>query len=178
MDINLVSDIIFYLMVTCWSVGGFAILMLILGEFIDCSEHKINPKFSKIAFCRKAVEWCVAELGLPKSKIKPHVKLTYKKKGPHLGCYHAHQKLILVHFNNSYHHTLKDICNTIVHEYVHHLQITTNNISYEYDKETATVGYWKNKYEREAREVAKQKERQLFDYMLEQKFIVKQKTNG
>jgi hypothetical protein len=174
MDIRGILDFIFYASMACFCIAGFSILMLILGYFIDDANYKIHPGVSKIGFCKKAVEWCVIELGLPKSKLHPHIKLTYKKKGPHLGSYHSHENSILIHFNNKEHKSILEICNTIIHEYAHHLQTSSKKFDADYYKETNTVGYWNNRYEIEAREIARKYEKELFDFMVLHRIIIKE----
>jgi hypothetical protein len=174
MDLIIIERILFYLVILCYSVAGFAGLMLILNHcFNNKDVYIVNPRVSKIAFCRKGVEWCAHNIGLPKSRAYPNVKLTYTKKEKELGHYDIFNSLIVIHYNNRYHSSLKMLCNTIIHEYVHHLQFISAEKSVEYNSELNDVGYWYNKFEVEARRVSDKNEKELLNFFIENNYIIR-----
>ena len=52
------------------------------------------------------------------------------------------------------HSSIEELCDTIIHEYVHHLQIRTSNDDIRYNRLTRLKSYWENDYEVEARYIA------------------------
>jgi hypothetical protein len=85
-------------------------------------------------------------------KITPVIKINYSKKGTYLGRYFFHTKLIEIFIRR--HYSLESIVDTILHEYVHHLQLRNQKDDAKYDCNTRRVGYFYNPYEVEARELA------------------------
>lgn len=67
---------------------------------------------------------------------------------------------------------LMELTDTIIHEYVHHLQFQKKSTETDYDKKTDECGYWDNSYEVEARELAKKHRKDCFDWVLRNHDIV------
>lgn len=97
--------------------------------------------------------WCFENIHLNgQRKIKPTLKVSYSKRSKFLGTYSYELKLIVVYIN--LHSNLKQVCDTIIHEYVHHLQLRSIKDDIRYNKLTKQKSYWENDYEVEARTIA------------------------
>ena len=60
---------------------------------------------------------------------------------------------------------LKSLCETLIHEYTHHLYIKTKADQNEYDRLTRIHGYWNNPHEIKSREAEKIYGPALWEYM-------------
>ena len=60
---------------------------------------------------------------------------------------------------------LKSLCETIIHEYFHHLNLKNKTDQNEYDRLTRNHGYWNNPHEIKSREAEKIYGPALWDYM-------------
>jgi hypothetical protein len=99
------------------------------------------------------LSWCIENIHLNGlRRIKPTLKVSYCKQSKYLGTYSYELKLIVVHIK--LHSNLKQVCDTIIHEYVHHLQLRSIKDDIRYNKLTNQKSYWDNDYEVEARMIA------------------------
>ena len=113
----------------------------------------IQLRVSKAAFIREVIRWCVGHFGLPpRSRTWPRVALRYYKHRKVMGTYQQRSKLITVYWGS--HADLREVVNTVIHEYQHFLDIRSGKDDRAYDKEIKEVGYQDNSFERKAREVA------------------------
>ena len=107
----------------------------------------------KVAFAREVIRWCMQHLGQPKgSKTGPRLLLRYYRHRKVMGTYQQRSKTIRLYWGS--HANLKEVVNTLIHEYQHFLDIRTNQEDKAYDKELKQIGYQDNSYEKKAREVA------------------------
>lgn len=107
----------------------------------------------KSAFAREVICWCMQHLGLPKrSKTGPRLLLRYYRHRKVMGTYQQRSKTITLYWGS--HVDLKEVVNTLIHEYQHFLDIRTNQEDRAYDKELKQIGYQDNSYEKKAREAA------------------------
>jgi hypothetical protein len=107
----------------------------------------------KVAFAREVIRWCMQHLGLPKgSKTGPRLLLRYYRHRKVMGTYQQRSKTITLYWGS--HVELKEVVNTLIHEYQHFLDIRSGKDDRAYDKEIKEVGYQDNSYEKRAREVA------------------------
>ena len=70
----------------------------------------------------------------------------------YLGSYQYYNKRITIFVLR--HRSIEELCDTIIHEYVHHLQIRTSKDDIRYNRLTRLKSYWDNDYEVEARSIA------------------------
>ena len=63
------------------------------------------------------------------------------------------------------HASLKEVVNTLIHEYQHFLDIRTSQEDRAYDKELKQIGYQDNSYEKKAREAANRWEKACLQEM-------------
>ena len=80
-----------------------------------------------------------------------HQQITSRAKAD-LGTYQQRSKTITLYWGS--HVDLKEVVNTLIHEYQHFLDIRTNQEDRAYDKELKQIGYQDNSYEKKAREAA------------------------
>lgn len=107
----------------------------------------------KVAFAREVIRWCMQHLGLPKGKkAGPRLLLRYYRHRKVMGTYQQRSKTITLYWGS--HVDLKEVVNTLIHEYQHFLDIRTNQEDKAYDKELKQIGYQQNSYEKKAREAA------------------------
>ncbi len=97
--------------------------------------------------------WCIQNIQMNgKRRINPTLKVSFRKQSKYLGTYSYELKLIVVYIK--LHSNLKQVCDTIIHEYVHHLQLRSIKDDIRYNKLTKQKSYWDNDYEVEARFIA------------------------
>jgi hypothetical protein len=107
----------------------------------------------KVVFAREVIRWCMQHLGLPKGKkAGPRLLLRYYRHRKVMGTYQQRSKLITLYWGS--HASLKEVVNTLIHEYQHYLDIRTNQEDKAYDKELKQIGYQDNSFEKRARKVA------------------------
>jgi Zn-dependent peptidase ImmA (M78 family) len=88
------------------------------------------------------------------------VDLRYYKHRKVMGTYQQRSKLITVYWGS--HADLREVVNTVIHEYQHFLDIRSGKDDRAYDKEIKEVGYQDNSFERKAREVANRWQKACF----------------
>ncbi len=126
---------------------------------------------SKVVFAREVIRWCMQHLGLPKGKkVGPQLLLRYYRHRKVMGTYQQRSKTITLYWGS--HANLKEVVNTLIHEYQHFLDIRTNQEDKAYDKELKQIGYQDNSYEKKAREVANRWEKACL-HELAQKGLLK-----
>lgn len=107
----------------------------------------------KVVFAREVIRWCMQHLGLPKGKkVGPRLLIRYYRHQKLMGTYQQRSKTITLYWGS--HANLKEVVNTLIHEYQHFLDIRTNQDDKAYDKELKQIGYQDVSYERRARQVA------------------------
>lgn len=108
---------------------------------------------SKAAYVREVLFWCRHHLGVPASGSKvPTLTISYYPHQKRHGVYYSVGKSIRIYVNN--HPSVMQLTDTILHEYIHFLEIRNNAHQKEYDQHTALVGYDNNPYELSARRKA------------------------
>jgi hypothetical protein len=86
-------------------------------------------------------------------KYYPQVKIYYyKTKRNRFGDYSSNVSLIRIFINN--HTSVEELVDTIIHEYTHYLQMTTQQHQKEYNRYLKQKGYYDNPFEINAREAA------------------------
>lgn len=99
------------------------------------------------------LNWCIINIHLYKGRrAKPSLFISKRKKTDFLGSYQYYNKKITI--NLLKHSTVQELCDTIIHEYVHHLQIRSSKDDIRYNRLTRQKSYWENDFEVEARHIA------------------------
>ena len=155
-----------------WVDRGFVIYftLIIIGWFFSDDNEEptapisesskpsaINNKLliSKAGYVREVVRWCTQHLGVPARGSRfPEVSISYYPHKKRHGNYAFSCKRIQIYVNN--HDSLSQLTDTIIHEYVHFLEIRSQAHQKEYNKHTQEIGYHKNPYEVSARTQAAQ----------------------
>lgn len=108
---------------------------------------------SKAAYVREVLRWCRQHLGEPaKGPRAPELVISYYPHQKRHGVYFSAGKTIRIYVNN--HPGIAHLTDTILHEYIHFLEIRTHTHQKEYDQHTRVVGYNSNPYEVSARKKA------------------------
>jgi response regulator RpfG family c-di-GMP phosphodiesterase len=87
-----------------------------------------------------------------KRQAKPVLFISKRKKTKYLGNYQFNNKRITIYILK--HSSIEELCNKIIHEYVHHLQLRSIKDDIRYNKLTKQKLYWENDYKVEARTIA------------------------
>lgn len=144
------------------TITGLCCIMTIVSIFMIHREGKVlnapikNLIIPKTKYVYMVIEWCHQNLRHKQTK-KPKVKVKYHQNKTVNGTYNpkTHEVVILINT----HTTLRELTNTIIHEYIHSRQ--KNRSFYKmYETYNQTVGYHDNPYEIESRMISKKKERE------------------
>jgi len=123
------------------------------GKQRDKKDGAPQLMVSKAAYVREVLSWCRQHLGVPASGSKaPTLSISYYPHQKRHGVYYSVGKSIRIYVNN--HPSVAHLTDTILHEYIHFLEIRSNAHQKEYDQQTALVGYDHNPYEVSARRKA------------------------
>lgn len=102
----------------------------------------------------KVVEWARLNIELGKKRrITPKIMINPGIEGSVMGEYYVANKVIKIYYYR--HRSLQSLVETILHEYVHHLQIRHTRDNLKYDRQNSKVGYFNNPYEVEARQLSR-----------------------
>lgn len=126
------------------------IFLLWLIRKSSASRNVRNLKMPKKRFVFLVLHWCSANFGTIKHPC--HLKIYYYRNSNYSGRYMSLNKQIVVYLYPDL--ELIELVDTIIHEYVHHLQFQRKSTEKDYNKQLSS--YWNNKYEVEARSLAKQ----------------------
>ena len=112
----------------------------------------LSPKQSN-ELIHQILNWCIRNIHLNKGRrSKPTLFISKRTKTNCFGSYQYYNKRITIFVLR--HSSIEELCDTIIHEYVHHLQIRTSNDDIRYNRLTRLKSYWDNDYEVEARSIA------------------------
>lgn len=112
-------------------------------------------------FVRLALKWC--EENIEKTKRRYTYELKYFKPKKTMGTYGYASRKITVYVYPTL--ALKSLCETLIHEYAHHLFIKTKADQNEYDRLTRTHTYWNNPHEKLSRAYEAKYGEALWEYM-------------
>ena len=116
-------------------------------------NYQLNT--SKSNFVKAVLCWAVKNIPNPNKRNKiPGLEVSYTKPKIKHGIYYSNTKSMCIYVNT--HATLLELCDTILHEYKHHLDMPTQAHQKQYNTYTETVGYFDNPFEIAAREFALQ----------------------
>ena len=112
-------------------------------------------------FVRLALKWC--EENIEKTKRRYTYELKYYKPQKTMGTYGYASRKITVYVYPTL--ALKSLCETLIHEYAHHLFIKTKADQNEYDRLTRIHTYWNNPHEKLSRAYEAKYGAALWEYM-------------
>ena len=147
----------------CFIVFGVVIYTIVIYPILDFIESLFYPKtriiLSELSpkqsneLIHQILNWCIGNIYLKKGRrAKPTMFISKRTKTICFGSYQYYNKKITVYILR--HNSIEELCDTIIHEYVHHLQIRTSNDDIRYNRLTRLKSYWDNDYEVEARSIA------------------------
>jgi hypothetical protein len=147
----------------CFIVLGIVIYSIVIYPILDFIESLFFPKtriiLSELSpkqsneLIYQILDWCIGGIYLKKGRrFKPTLFISKRTKTNNLGSYQYYNKKITVYILR--HNSIEELCDTIIHEYVHHLQIRTSKDDIRYNRLTRLKSYWDNDYEVEARSIA------------------------
>jgi hypothetical protein len=143
-----------------WIDTFFIVYFLILGLLIlwrallhFFGENEYTPAVNKAALIRATVRWCACNLGYPPGHRKlPGLEISYYKHKKFHGLFFSGNRKIRIYPNN--HASAASLINTIIHEYIHYLEVTNVQNQQLYNQYTLQSGYEKNPFEISARKKA------------------------
>jgi hypothetical protein len=145
--------------IAIWCCCAALWLFWVLSDSLGGKSKRISTakgqavQVPKSVFVREVIRWCMQHQGLPKgSKTGPRLLLRYYRHRKVMGTYQQRSKTITLYWGS--HVDLKEVVNTLIHEYQHFLDIRTNQEDKAYDKELKQIGYQQNSFEKKAREAA------------------------
>ena len=147
----------------CFIVLGVVIYTIVIYPILDFIESLFFPKtriiLSELSpkqsneLIHQILNWCIGNIYSKKGRrFKPTLFISKRTKTNNLGSYQYYNKRITIFVLR--HSSIEELCDTIIHEYVHNLQIRTSNDDIRYNRLTRLKSYWENDYEVEARSIA------------------------
>lgn len=126
-------------------VFGFISYCLIICPLIDYldiwffSDSRIGltnlTSKQKDELICKILDWSIINIQMNrKRQTKPVLFISKRKKTKYLGNYQFNNKRITIYILK--HSSIEELCNTIIHEYVHHLQLRSIKDDIRYNKLT------------------------------------------
>jgi hypothetical protein len=100
---------------------------------------------TKIA--KQAYLWCVDNLGTPKNAKPCKIRVDKTMYQKYKGYYCDGKMIVYLKICKSY----SDVIRTVIHEYIHYLQLRNDSQYVKYHKYSKLLGYNNNPYELEAR---------------------------
>jgi hypothetical protein len=125
-------------------------------------------KIPKKNFVLMVLQWCHENLGTINHHYQP--KIYYYQNKTYSGRFLSWNKHIVIYSHPDL--ELIELVDTIIHEYVHHLQFQKKSTEKDYNKKLTEIGYWNNPYEVEARKLAKEHKKECFDWVVKNYDIV------
>jgi len=128
---------------------------------------------SKAAYVRAVGNWCYENLTKAKAKnniLPPKIELSYYFHRTKHGQYISSKKTIKIYVNN--HQSIEKLTDTIIHEFIHFLEIRSPQHEKEYNVYHRKVGYLNNPYEISAREKAEDNCARCIEQMREKNYLL------
>jgi hypothetical protein len=119
---------------------------------VPVSNHTFKSKISKPKLVQAIVDWCILHIG--DKHDQPNVQISYHPHRKKYGCYLIDKKLIRIYIKN--HKSVETLALTIIHEFVHYIEIKSDKESKNYARLQQVLGYETNPYERSANLIAAQ----------------------
>lgn len=115
-------------------------------------NNTFKSKISQPKLVHAIVDWCIQHIG--DKQNQPNVQISYHPHRKKYGCYLIDKKLIRIYIKN--HKNVETLTLTIIHEFVHYIEIKTDKESKNYARLHHSFGYETNPYERSANLIAAQ----------------------
>lgn len=147
----------------CLCILGIVIFIPIIIPLLDFITRLLSTK-TRVKLCElspkhrillihQILDWCKDNFQLHKLiRAKPTLFISKRTKTHYLGRYEYFKKKIAIYILK--HTSIEELCDTIVHEYVRHLQIRTSKGDIVYNKRTHQKSYWENNFEVGSRDIA------------------------
>lgn len=119
---------------------------------VPISNNTFKSKISQPKLVQAIVDWCIQHIG--DQQNQPNVQISYHPHRKKYGCYLIDKKLIRIYIKN--HKSVETLALTIIHEFVHYIEIKTDKESKNYARLHQGYGYQTNPYERSANRIAAQ----------------------
>lgn len=116
----------------------------------NISHSSFKSKISQPKLVQAIVDWCIQHIG--DQQNQPNVQISYHPHRKKYGCYIIDKKLIRIYIKN--HRSIETLALTIIHEFVHYIEIKTDKESKNYARLQQDLGYETNPYERSANLIA------------------------
>jgi hypothetical protein len=149
-------------------------IVTLIGAIMGIREWWILRKIAKLpleafpikktTFCQLVVDWCHENIAHSNTR-KPNVKINYYQHQKISGLYTPGYHECIIYVNS--HITIREVTNTVIHEYVHARQCDINFIK-KYEEYQRKIGYERNPYEVEARRVARKYEKECLLWVCRQ----------
>lgn len=134
-------------------ITSYILFLIWLFNETPTIELKVKDlKIPKRKFVLLALSWC--QENLQETKYRYDLTIRYYPNKAFYGRFISWGKQIVIYIYPDL--ELIILVDTIIHEYIHHLQFEKKTTSNDYDKKLSEVGYWNNPYEMEARKIATQ----------------------
>ncbi len=116
-------------------------------------DYQLNT--TKIALVKAALSWGLTNIPNSNKRNKtPSLEISYVKSKKYHGIYFSHNNSICIYVNT--HTDVKALCDTVLHEYKHHIDMPTTALKKQYNTYTEKLGYYDNPFEKAARAFALQ----------------------
>lgn len=160
--------IIYFLLLFLFALLGFTYDLLKKSN--KKSKYQLNT--SKAAYVRAVMYWCAEHLGMPtRTRVLPEIQIAYYPNKSMHGIYFSGSKTIRVYVNN--HDSLDKLTDTIIHEYVHYLDLRNSTYQKSYNKFSSELGYENNPFEINARKIASRNYKSCMRALADQGFLIK-----
>jgi hypothetical protein len=136
-------------------VSVFLILLSLGGIPI---AHKSTAQVSKIQdlpipktkYVQLVINWCMKNIG--NKKLYPKIIVRYNVVKKKQGHFSFIDNSVVIYVNT--HQSVLDLTNTVIHEFVHYIQIPSQKMMKQYNRELQEIGYENHPMETEARMIA------------------------
>ncbi len=142
-------------------------ILLIVIHFLELYYKRrlltvADLKIGKKKFVILVLQWCINNI--ENNQIPLYLKIIYQKQTKRLGYYQSYNKMVVIYIDDSI--DLYELTDTIIHEFIHHLQIPSKKYEKEYSDKLITHGYENHPMEIEARNLAKKYRKQCYDEII------------
>jgi hypothetical protein len=136
-------------------VSIFLILISVFGFPIVKGPSVQEPKIQdlpipKAQYIRLVINWCMKNIG--NKKVYPKIIVRYNVVKKKQGHFSFVDNSVVIYVNT--HQSVLDLTNTVIHEFVHYIQIPSQKMMKQYNRELQEIGYDNHPMEIEARMIA------------------------
>ncbi len=135
--------------------------------FFNNKKWKPNVPYTRLV--SEVIHFTGSFLVEKKIKKYPMYKIQYYKHNKYAGVFNGE---VVVYLKSN--PDIPTLVNTVLHEVMHYVQSQTDKQYKQYNALTASVGYWDNPFEVEARAFADKYAQSCIQYLASEKIIVKE----